>query len=214
MRLPNKSIVSLSSVLGSAITVSAISNAAEAVCTAAAHGLSDGDYVLVTSGWSKLNGRVLRVKSSTTGTFVLEGFNSTDTDIFQPGAGVGSVKEVTTWAQLSEVLDLTTEGGDPQYWNYQPLESDSQKRLATGTTPLGINFNLGDNPTHAGHIAVVAASESGSVQAVRIRFPDGQLMLFGATVSTNNVPSLSVNTGMTIRVALSVDSDRPTRYAS
>lgn len=213
MRLPNKSIVSISSALGAPVTVSAVSNAAEAVVTAAAHGFIDGDYVLMESGWSKLNGRVLRVKSADTGTFVLEGFNSTDTDVFQPGAGAGTAKKVNTWAQLSEVLNLTTEGGDPQFWNYQPLESDSQKRIATGTTPLGINFELGDNPTNAGQQAIVAASDAGSTQAIRILFPDGRLMLFGATVSTNNVPTLAVNTGMVIRVALSIES-AVTRYES
>ena len=131
MRLPNRSLISLASAYGSAIEVSAVSNASTAVFTAAAHGLSNGDIVEVTSGWSKLTGRILRVANVATGTFELEGFNSADTDIYPAGSGIGSVRKVNTWAQLSEVLNPASEGGEPQYWNYQPLEDDVQNWLSS-----------------------------------------------------------------------------------
>lgn len=95
-RLPNGSTVDLAATYGNSVIITAISNAATAVVTAAAHGLSDGDYVEITSGWLGLNGRIFRVDNTTTGTFELEGINTTDTNRYPSGGGAGSLREVAT----------------------------------------------------------------------------------------------------------------------
>ncbi len=60
VQLPNGSIVSIASTYGTLKTMSAISNAAEAVATLeASHDVVENDILEITSGWSKLSGRIL-----------------------------------------------------------------------------------------------------------------------------------------------------------
>ncbi|WP_250578834.1 hypothetical protein [Neisseria subflava] len=59
--LANGSIVQIATGLAAEKKITAISNAEEAVATCAAHGLVNGDYVVIISGWGGLNERVFRV---------------------------------------------------------------------------------------------------------------------------------------------------------
>ena len=77
-RLPNGATLQIASTYGPAIPVTALSNANPAVASAAAHGLTDGDIIAVTSGWTRLNDRAARVANSLTGTFALENVNTTN----------------------------------------------------------------------------------------------------------------------------------------
>ena len=101
VNLPNGSLIHIGSAYGSAVTVSAATNASPAVLTATAHGLADGDYIVLTTGWSRLNGRTFRVDNCTTNTFELEGIDTTNTSVFASGSGTGSFKKVTSWTRCS-----------------------------------------------------------------------------------------------------------------
>ena len=144
--LPNGSTISIQSGLGSALTVSAVTNANPAVCTSTAHGLSDGDLVVFTSGWSKLTNRIFRVASSDTNSFALEGIDTTDTDRYPAGAGIGSVKEITGWTQIQQVLNTATEGGEQQYATFQVLEDDFEQRIPTNKSASGFNVTIAPAP--------------------------------------------------------------------
>ena len=56
--LPNGAAIYIASGYGSAKTVSALTNASPAAATSTSHGLSDGTFIEVTSGWSRANGNV------------------------------------------------------------------------------------------------------------------------------------------------------------
>ncbi|KGK92249.1 hypothetical protein NB04_27650, partial [Pseudomonas syringae pv. tomato] len=94
-RLPNGATLQIASAYGAAIPVTALSNANPTVATAAAHGLSDGDIIAVTSGWTRLNDRAARVDNSLSGTFELEKINTVNVQPYPAGSGAGSVREVT-----------------------------------------------------------------------------------------------------------------------
>src|SRR5688500_4414388 len=138
--LPNGSIVSIASGYGSAATITAITNANPGVATAAAHGFADGDIIEVTSGWSRLTDKVLRVDGSTTGTFELEGIDTTLTSIYPNGGGAGTAREITGWTQLAQITNSTSSGGEQQFLSYQFLESDAEKRIPTFKSAAGIEF--------------------------------------------------------------------------
>ena len=70
--LPNGSLVAIASGYGTAKTVSAITNANPGVATSAAHGFTDGDILEVTSGWSRLTNKIVRVDGAATGMHALE----------------------------------------------------------------------------------------------------------------------------------------------
>lgn len=211
--LPNGATVEIASGIGSALTVSALTNADPAVATSTAHGLSEGDYVIVTSGWSRLTDRVVRLGTTDANTFELEGINTSSTSVFAAGAGTGSVKEITGWTQLQQILSSTSNGGEQQFLDYQFLESDAAKRIPTFKSPAGLAFTVADDPTLAGYILAKAANDDRLPRAVRVNLPNGAKLLYYAYISLAPSPSLSVNEVMAVQVTLSLLGE-PVRYAS
>jgi len=112
--LPNGIILAIATAYAAPLTVTAASNAAEAVLSVV-NGLAALDLVEFTSGWSRANGRIFRVKSPTGANLVLEGFDTTSTTLFPAGTGVGTIRKINTWQQITQVLGCTSSGGDPQY---------------------------------------------------------------------------------------------------
>lgn len=110
--LPNGSLVAIASGYASSATISAITNANPAVATSTAHGLSDGAIIEVTSGWSRLTDKIVRIDNSGTNTFELEGYDSTSTSVYPAGGGVGSYRAITGWTQLSQIIGSSSTGGE------------------------------------------------------------------------------------------------------
>lgn len=211
--LPNGSIISIGSAVGSPKTVSAITNANPAVCTSTTHGFTDGDILIITSGWSRINGKAFRVSLDETGTFALEGLDTTDTTIYPPGSGVGTAQEVTTFTQLSQVLSSSSTGGEQRFLTYQFLEADNEVEIPTIKSGGGINFEVGDDPTLAGYTALSAANDDRVARALRVVLANGSKLYYVGYVSINKTPTLEVNTLMRLAVAVRFLNE-PVRYAS
>ena len=212
--LPNGSIVKLASGYGAAKSVTAISNAAEAVATLeASHGIVVGDFVEVTSGWSKLNNRIVRVSAVATNDVTLEGFNSTSTSRFPAGGGIGSVRKVSGWTQLAQILNSSSSGGEQQFATYQFLEDDDEKRIPTSKSAAGISFTVADDPDLPGYILAQEADEDRLPRAAQVLLSNGSILLYNAYVSLSTIPSLTVNEPMSTEATLSLLSS-PVRYAA
>jgi hypothetical protein len=211
--LPNGSTVGIAAGYGSAKTVTILTNANPAVATSAAHGLSNGAYVEVTSGWSKLTDKIVRVSGQTTNTLEYEGIDTTSTTQYPAASGTGSVRAITSFTQLAQITNSTSEGGEQQFLTYQFLESDAQKRIPTTKTPAGITFTIADDPTLPGYIIAKAANDDRLARAILITLSNGQKLLYNAFVSLSIIPSLTVNELMTVQVTLSLLAD-PVRYAT
>lgn len=211
--LPNGSTVHIGSAYGSDLTVTAATNANPCVMTSTAHGLANGDYVVVTSGWTRTTDRVFRVANVAANTFELEGHDTSDTNVYAAGSGIGSVKEVTTWTQLSQVLNITSQGGEQQYATYQPLEGDREVRIPTIKSGGGLDMEVGDDPTLAGFVAAMAANDDREARAVRITAANSSKSLFYSYIAADKVPQMNVNQVMTARISLS-HLGEATRYSS
>jgi hypothetical protein len=211
--LPNGSTVAIASGYGSALTVTALTNANPAVATSTAHGLSNGDYVEITSGWSRLNNKVVRVAGVTANTFELEGIDTSSTAIYPAGTGTGSVREVTGWTQISQILASSSTGGEQQFLTYQFLEADAETQIPTTKSAGGMELSIGDDPTLAGFIALVAANDDRLKRALRITLASDAKILYNAYCSINKTPSLTVNELMASQATLSFLTE-PVRYAS
>jgi len=211
--LPNGSTISLASGYGSALPVSAATNANPCVMTSTAHGLSNGDYVEVTSGWSRLNGRILRVANVATNTIELEGYDSSSTSTHPAASGTGSVRKVSGWTQLSQILSSQTSGGDQNFTEYQFLESDIKVRIPTSKAPSGLDLQVADDSTLAGYVLANAANEDRLVRACKVLLASGAIILYSSYVSLNPTPSLTVDQVMAVQVTLS-HVNSPIRYSS
>jgi hypothetical protein len=211
--LPNGSLVAIGSAYGAAKTISALTNASPAVATSTAHGFTEGDIVVLTSGWSRLNGKTVRVGTvPTADTFQLEDIDTSSTTLYPAGSGVGTAKEVTTFTQLSQILSSATNGGEQQFLEYQFLEADAQTRIPTFKSAAGLTFSIADDPTLAGYIAAAAANDDREARALRVSLANGSFIYYNAFVSLNKTPSLTVNELMAVEVTLSFLNE-PVRYA-
>jgi len=213
LTLSNGTTVSISNGFDAAKTISATTNADPAVATSTAHGYSNGDYVVVSSGWVRLSERVVRVDGSATDSFELEGIDTSNTTIYPSGGGAGTAKRVTGWTQLTQILSSSSTGGEQQFWEGQFLEGDRQIRIPTTKSAAGISFTIADDPTLPGYILAKEANDDRMPRAVMLTLANGAKLMYYAYISLSTIPSLNVNEPMQVEVTLSLLAD-PTRYAS
>jgi hypothetical protein len=209
--LPNGALISIASGYGAVLTVSAISNASPAVATSAGHGLANGDFVEITSGWSRLTNKVVRIAGVTTNTFNLENIDTTLTSIYPALGGTGSAREVTGYTQLSQILNSSSNGGEQQFLEYQFLESDAQKRIPTFKSAAGLTFSVADDATQPGYVLASVANDDRLPRAVKATLPSGGVISYNAYISVNKTPSLTVNELMAVEATMSLLAE-PVRY--
>ena len=212
VQLPNGALVAIASGYESAIAVTALTNDDPASATSATQAFAAGDILEVTSGWSRLTNKAVRVGASpTTTSFDMEGIDTSLTSIYPAGGGAGSVRKVSGFTQLSQILSSTTNGGDQQFLEYQFLESDSQKRIPTFKNAAGLTFSVADDPTQPGYILAASANDDRLPRVVSITLPGGSVLYYNAYISLNKTPSLTVNELMAVEVTLSLLAE-PVRY--
>ncbi|MCD5970774.1 phage tail protein [Pseudomonas quasicaspiana] len=210
-KLPNGAIMEIASVFSAAVLATAISNAQPAVVQAASHDLEDGDIIVVTSGWTRLNDRVARVDAALADSFALEGIDTTKTNVYTAGAGVGSVRTVSAWAQIAQITEVATSGGDQQFTTFGFLEDDDDRQLPTTKSPISMTITVADDPLLPYVPICESADEDKESRVVRLKLPNGSEIYYNAYVSITSTPSLSRNNIMTRTITLSLAS-RPTRY--
>jgi hypothetical protein len=212
--LSTGSIIAIASTHGSSKTMSAITNAAEAVATLeGSHGISQGDYFEVTSGWDRLNGRIVRAKSVNVNDVTLEGIDTSNTTKYPTGTGTGSVREITAWANLSQIQTVEPGGGEQQYVDTTTIVDQTQKQIPTTRAPVTVTMTFFDDATLSWYATVRAASESSTATGVRYTFPNGSILVANAYWSLQTTPSIGSNAPLTAKIDLSYAAE-PTRYAS
>lgn len=199
--------LAVASAYGSPITVTALSNASQAVATAAAHGLANGDIVEVTSGWPRLDGRIARVVDAATGTFELELIDTTDTALFPAGEGIGSVRKVTTWATIPNPKDIAVSGGDPKTLEVDYVDLDDSVEVQVGKNPTRLTIPFKNDVTTAGYAALQSADADALPRALRAIRKDGNVHLYNGTMSLQDAAfSAGQDITNTVTVALAAKS--------
>ena len=212
--LPNGSLIHIASGYGAWKTMSAVTNANPGVATLeAAHGIVQGDIMEVDSGWSRLKDKIVRAGTVSTNDVGLDGIDTTLTSIYAVGSGTGRVREVTGWTQLTQILGSSSTGGEQQFYEYQLLEADGQRRIPTTKSAPGITFTIADDPELAGQQLAQVANDDRLQRAVRVTLPSGKFIFYNAIVSLSVVPSLTVNEAMSLECTLSLLNE-PVRYNS
>ncbi len=213
-QVPTGSTFYIASAYGSALTTTIVSNASEASVTSTAHGLSNGDIVEVTSGWGRLNLRVFRVKTVAANTFVLEGADTTSTTYFPSGTGIGSVRKITTFTQLTNVMNPSSSGGDPKTVTYKFIESDVEYSINDGFTASSYTLEMdADAIGTAGYTALKSLTDVQTDTCLRINTRNGAVIYQPCTVALNE--AVRMQDGQINRVNVAMNGkNRLTRYAS
>lgn len=212
VKLPNGAIIYIASGYGAVKAMSAVSNTNPAVATLeASHGVLAGEYLEVTSGWSRLTNKIVKAGTVSVNDVPLLGINASSTALYPAGSGAGSVREISGWTQLQQVLETSSSGGDQQFKEYQFLEADASVRIPTSKNAAGLSIKIADDPTLAGYILASAANDDRDPRAVRIVLPNGSELLYNVYISLNKTPTLTVNDVMSCEVTLSLLAE-PVRY--
>jgi hypothetical protein len=210
--VPTGTLYAIATAFAAAKTVTAVSNAVEASVSCTAHGYSVGDIVQIFSGWGRLNRRAVRVKSATTDAFVAEGINTTSTDYYPPGSGGGTVKKVTTFQQISKILNQQSSGGEPKNVTVKFLESDSEENIFDGFTAVTESFDIdADEFGGAAYLALVALTEVQTDTVLKKTLKSGSLIFTPARIAINENVKMSDGQVMTNGVSVS-GNGRLTRY--
>ncbi len=167
----------------------------------------------ITSGWSKLNSRIVRVDGAVTNAFDLEGLDTTSTAAYPAGTGTGSAREITAWTQITQATDVQTSGGEMQFVTYSFLENDYETQMPTQASPQNMSIVIADDPAQSGYIALKAAAEARDIRALRVTFPSGAVALYNGYVSFNETPTFTKNQLMVVTATFNLIS-RPVRYAA
>lgn len=210
--VPTGTIISLATVFAAVKTVSAISNATEASVSSTAHGYSVGDVVEITSGWGRLNKRAFRIKTVTLDAFVLEGVNTSNTELHPIGSGFGSVRKVSTWQQISKVMNPTNSGGEPKTVNYKYLESDVEYTKNDGFSATQEGFDIdADEIGQAGYEALKALSDVQTDTIMKKTLKSGSIILTPCTVALNENVTMTDGQINACKVSIAANN-RITRY--
>ena len=147
--LPNGVLLAVATAYAGALSVTAASNAGAAVLTVA-NTLAVGDIVEFTSGWSRANGRLFRLSAASVSAVTLESLDTTSVIQYPASSGIGSIRKINTWTQITQVMGCTSSGGDPQYQTFSFLEQDFDSQIQTTTSAQSLELEIADDPTLAG----------------------------------------------------------------
>lgn len=213
-RTPTGTITSVATALATAKNITAISNAASAVCTCVAHGYTTNDIVLVYSAWGRLNYRSFKVTSLTVDTFALVDADTTNTSFFSPGGGAGTVQKINTWVDMDRTMNHSSSGGEPKPVTFKFTESDVETVINDGFTAVQRTFEMdADMIGTPGYNAIKTLSANQTATVIRRRAKTGAFTLIPGTVSFNEEEIEAE--GQIVRVKGTINGQNvSTRYAS
>lgn len=208
--LPNGSTFDIASALAASKTATAITNATPAMVTSTAHGLVTGDYIVLTSGWSKLNNRIFRITIGTANDFTLQGVDTTSVTLFPAGQGVGSYQKVSGWTPIPQITEVAFSGGEQQFLNFAFLEDTDEKQMPTSKSAISMALTVADDPLLAYVPIVEAADQDLKPRPVKLNTVTGGVFAYNAIVSITATPTVNRDELMTRTITLSLQA-RPTR---
>ena len=210
-KLPNGGTFQHAATYAAALAFTSVSNATEAVATVADADLVVGDIVLIESGWSTLNGRVVRVKAATAVSITLEDIDTSDTQSFPAGSGGGTLKKIETWVQIPQITDVAFSGGEQQYTDVVFLEDKQGRQVPTDKSAASMVLTIADDPGKP-FVKVLEAADAGrKVEAARLNLPGNDTIYYGAYTSFSKQPTVSRGNVLTRTVNLALQAE-PSRY--
>jgi hypothetical protein len=172
-----------------------------------------GDYLEVTSGWGRLDKRIVRVKTVNTNDVTFEGIDTSNTTTYPTGSGTGTIRRITAWTNMSQVQGSSTSGGDLQFTDITAIDDTVQKQAPTIRSAVNVNLTVFDDPALAWYTAVNAADDARTPFGVRFSFPNSSKLVANAYWNLQKTPSFQTNDSLKTQVGLTFVAD-PVRYAT
>ena len=212
--LTTGSTLSVAKTYAASLNFTAASNAANCVLTVSGSTIVAGDYVEVNSGWGLLDKRLVRAGAGTSATsIVLEGIDTTDTTKYPAGAGIGSVRKVSTWTQITQVRSISASGGQQQYADVTSIVDVVTRQIPTVRGAVEMTVDVFDDPSLAWYADVMKADDARAPYGMILAFPNGSKTVANAYWSLMRVPTMAQNEALMTQISLSYAAE-PVRYAT
>ena len=195
--------------LAAAVAVTAVSNAAPPVASTSTPP-TEGDILLLSSGWSALNEVPVRAGTVVAGSsFELEGYDTTDDVRFPDGEGIGAYYAASNFVNLPKIHDIQTTGGEQNYASRQYVDDPSSKQVQAPTfkTAQGREFMLDYDPALPHYAALVELDRKRMVTILRETLPNGDVIYYAGRVSFNKEPTRALNEFMSNQMSFSMSAD-------
>lgn len=199
LKFPTGAVFGISTAVAAAVTASAVSNASPAVATVPTGSFSEGDVIVVTSGWEAANNIAVEAGTVTEGatdSVPLLGLDSTDTDVFPAGEAAASLMVASSFVDFTQQGELSTSGGDQQFWTGQFLESSRQISVPTVKTPKVFTLPLYYDPALPWYAAAKDADRKREPVVLRCKLPDGDVIYRYGYLSFDSDPTMAANNPM------------------
>lgn len=212
--LTTGSTLSVAKTYAAPLNFTAASNAANCTLTVSGSTIVPGDYVEVNSGWGLLDKRLVRAGAGSSATsLILEGIDTTDPIKYPAGAGIGSVRKVTAWTQITQVRSISASGGQQQYADVTSLVDQVTRQIPTVRGAVEMTVDVFDDPSLAWYADVIKADEARTPYGMILAFPNGSKTVANAYWSLMRVPTMAQNEALMTQISLSYAAD-PVRYAT
>ena len=178
--------VAVQTVLATAKVITAISKDSPAEVSSTSHGFSNGAYVLIKcKGLRDADYLVGRVANTASGTFELEGIDSTD----WKGTFVSGTAELITFgAEFATLQDVSPSGGESADVAVSTIHNSQDGSIPGNFTPLVMSHGSIRDVADPGLIECRKASKVKGIRAVRYTFAEGNVMVFAGYPSTSLAP--------------------------
>ncbi len=209
--------VAIASTYGPVVNMTALTNAAEAVATlTVGHAVAVGDYLEVNSGWPLAAGIIARAKAVATNDVTFELIKTTDTSLFPAGDGVGTIRRITAWTTITQIVKdggLTPEGGEAKFAPAGTMDDPDDKEIPDGQTAARLKITVFDDPSLAWYPVVQAVADAQTLAAIRLTARNGAKTLANGHWGMPRMPQIA--SGQLNKLTLTFAADtRPTRYAT
>lgn len=183
--------VEVQNAMGTATTITGITNASEAVISTATTPVV-GDVVVLSlsGGMTDVDKQAVRVKTVNAGvSFVAEGLDTTGSGAFSSG----TFKKVTGWDQFGKATSISV---DAQSAQENPVTTllDTQEKIVYGNlSATKGSFGALFEPSDVASINLRAATKTKSERTFRVTFSDGQKAIWNSLVAMGD--SFQMETG-------------------
>lgn len=201
---PEGSSQQFSSTFAAAKTITAVTNANPAVATSTAHGYVTGDEILLTSGWEDATDTVFKVEVVDANSFKILGLDSSNTNFYPSGGGVGTAQKISGWTSIPQVLTISASGGDARFTDVSPLAKRNAIRIPTGFNATSITLSLAHDAGNANYKTMLGISRNLSKVAFKQVISGGAVTYGYGYLNVSEMPQLNNNQVNTVQAAMTV----------
>lgn len=199
--------------LGPAISISAVSNAAEAVASVAdTTAVEVGDFVFIDSKWTGLRHRVARIKAIAAGASVtLEGVNTVDVIKYPPGAGAGTLRKIIDWERFGDIKSFDSAGGEAKFADGTTIDDENDIEIPNGRSAARLTLTVYDDADDTMPAVIEAAERAGTPVPMRMTAAAGVQTVVGAYWSISDGKA---DGDWVTRQVIAAYAARPQRYVA